>query len=379
MKIGGLTFHSAYNFGSNLQAYALQQYINKLAKEYNIPIDYSIINLRTRAQDKIYNYKLNGNILKRIFKQVVFGKQLKKRQENFEVFINNKLNTTIKYSTREDIIYDNKFYDVCITGSDQIWNLMAYDFDWSYFLDGINCKKKVSYAVSSGPKKREISKEEEERITRLLKDYDAISVREEGTKEFISQFTDKDIEINMDPTILLDKEEWNQIIDSKKIIDEPYILYYSLRPSKSRTKYLQEMSKKMNMKIVVANPSYKYDIVGGFVRKYESGPLEFLNLLKNAKLVISSSFHGTIFSVILNVPFYALNGKNDYRISTLLKVMKLEERMIMEGDNLEDIAKNAYNIDFSIANEMIMKEREKSKQYLVNALGIGDNNGGNMQ
>lgn len=379
MKIGGLTFHSAYNFGSNLQAYALQQYINKLAEEYNIPIDYSIINLRTRAQDKIYNYKLNGNILKRIFKQIVFGKKLKKRQENFERFINNKLNTTIKYSTREDIIYDNKFYDVCITGSDQIWNLMAYDFDWSYFLDSITCKKKISYAVSSGPKKREISKEEKERITRLLKDYDAISVREEGTKEFISQFTDKDIELNMDPTILLDKEEWNQIINSKKIIEEPYILYYSLRPSKLRTKYLQEMSKKMNMKIVVANPSYKYDIVGGFVRKYESGPLEFLNLLKNAKLVISSSFHGTIFSVILNVPFYALNGKNDYRISTLLKVMKLEERMIMEGDNLEDIARNAYNIDFNIANEMLKKEREKSKQYLVNSLGIGDNDGGSMQ
>lgn len=378
MKIGGLTFHSSYNFGSNLQAYALQQYIVKLSNECNAEIDYSIINLRTEAQNKLYNYKINDNIIKRIIKQIIFGNKLNKRQENFERFINSYLNVTKEYRTREDIINDNVSYDACITGSDQIWNLAAYDFDWSYFLDGINCKNKISYAVSSGPKKREISKEDEERIKNLLSEYNHISVREEGTKDFISQFTDKDVKINMDPTILLTKEEWNEIIDNKNIVEEPYILYYSLRPSNSRTKYLKLLSKKMNMKIVVANPSYKYDIIGGFVKKYESGPLEFLNLLKNAKLVISSSFHGTIFSVILNIPFYALNGRNDYRISTLLKVMKLEERMIMEGDNVDDIAANAFDINFETANNMIEKERQKSKEYLISALGIGDNNGGNM-
>lgn len=379
MKIGGFTFHSSYNFGSNLQAYALQQYINKLAKEYNTEIDYSIINLRTENQDKLNNYKLNDNFLKRIFKQIVWGKKLNKRQDNFEKFINNSLNVTKLYKTRQEIIEDNIIFDSCITGSDQIWNLMAYDFDWSYFLDGINCQNKISYAVSSGPKKREISDEAKEKIKKLLKEYNYISVREEGTKDFVRQFTDKNVQINMDPTILLSKKEWEEIINSEKIINQPYILYYSLRPSTSRTKYLKELSKKMNMKIVVANPSYKYDLIGGFVRRYESGPLEFLNLLKNAKLVISSSFHGTIFSTILNVPFYALNGKNDYRISTLLKIMQLENRMIMEGDNIEVIMKNAFNIDFEKANEMIEKEREKSKHYLVNALGIGEHNGGNMQ
>ena len=182
----------------------------------------------------------------------------------------------------------------------------------------------------------------------------------------------------MDPTLLLDKEDWNKIIKPERIIEEPYILYYSLRPTKERTLYLKEISKKLNMKIVVANPSYKYDIMGGFVRKYDSGPMEFLNLLKNESLVISSSFHGTIFSVILNVPFYALNGKNDYRISTLLKTMQLEDRMIMEGDNVNDIEKNAFNINFNNVNKMIESEREKSKQYLITALGIGEFNGGNM-
>lgn len=370
MKIGALTFHSSYNFGSNLQTYALQQYVCKLAKEQKKDTQYEVINLRTDSQKNIYDHRREKNIVKKIIKKVTIGKKLNRRQARFEEFINNYLNITKEYQTRKDIINDAEQYDVCITGSDQIWNLAAYDFDWSYFLEGINCKKKVSYAVSSGPKKREIPKEDEKRIERLLKDYNSISVREEGTKEFIGQFTDKDIQINMDPTILLDKVEWNEIIDENKILEEPYILYYSLRPSKSRIKFLKELSKKMNMKIVTVYPAFKYEIFSGFVKKYESGPLEFLNLLKNAKLVISSSFHGTIFSVILNVPFYALNGKNDYRISTLLKVMKLEDRMIMEDDNIEEIAKNANKVEFNTANEMIGKEREKSKNYLVKALGL---------
>ncbi len=378
MKIGGLTFHASYNFGSNLQSYALQQYINKLSNEYNANIDYSIINLRTDIQERMNDYKLDCNFLKRVFKQVFFGSKLNQRAKNFEFFINNKLNVTKEFKTRQQIIDDDVMYDVCITGSDQIWNLMAYDFDWSYFLDGIKCKKKVSYAVSSGPKAREIADNDKKRIAELLQSYDHISVREEGTKKFISQFTDKEININMDPTLLLDKEDWNKIIKPERIIEEPYILYYSLRPTKERTLYLKEISKKLNMKIVVANPSYKYDIMGGFMRKYDSGPMEFLNLLKNASLVISSSFHGTIFSVILNVPFYALNGKNDYRISTLLKTMQLEDRMIMEGDNVDDIEKNAFSINFNNVNKMIESEREKSKQYLITALGIGEFNGGNM-
>ncbi len=373
MKVGTLTFHSSYNFGSNLQAYALQKFINKLGLKYNDKIEYSIINLRKEEQNKINNYKLNDNFLKKMFKTIFFGNKLKKRQVNFESFIDNYLDVTKEYKNINEIINDNIKYDCCITGSDQIWNLNTYDFDWSYFLDGINCTRKISYAVSSGPVKREITKENSEKIKKLLKEYDYISVREEGTKEFVKQFTDKEIYINMDPTILLSKEEWNEIIESKKIIEEPYILYYSLRPNKKRTKMLRELSKKMNMKVVVANPSYKYDIIGGFIKKYESGPLEFLNLLKNANLVISSSFHGTIFSVIFNVPFYALNGQNDYRINTLLKTIKLEDRTISENDNIDEIIKNAFNINFDIANNNLEVEKDKSEKYLKKALDIGVN------
>ncbi|MBO4601335.1 MAG: polysaccharide pyruvyl transferase family protein [Bacilli bacterium] len=372
MKIGTLTFHSAYNFGSNLQAYALQKYILKLSKEYNIHVDYSIINLRTMAQNDIYNYK-NNNIIKKMIKRFLYGKILETRQKKFELFINEYLKLTKEYKTREDIISDNVNYDLCISGSDQVWNLDAYDFDWSYYLDEIPSKKKISYAVSSGPKKNNISNTDRRKISKLVNMYDKISVREEGTRNFIKQFTNKNVSINMDPTILLTKNEWDMIIDNRKIVNDQYILYYSLKPSKSRVSFLKKVSKKMGIKVVVAYPALKYEIMSGFIKKYDSGPLDFLNLVKNAKLIISSSFHGTIFSIIFNVPFYALNGKNDYRISTLLTVMKLEDRMIAETDNLDFICDNAFNVDFKNSNLIIRNEREKSKKYLLSALDIGDN------
>lgn len=372
MKIGTITFHSSYNFGSNLQSYALQQYVKKIFNNRNSNAEYKIINLRTINQKNIYDYKSDNSFFKRMVRLVFLGKKLKRRKINFESFINNYLSTTKEYASRDDIIKGNDSFDICISGSDQIWNLKANDFDWSYFLDGIKCKRKISYAVSSGPRKIELSIEEREKIKKLIKDYDYISVREDGTKKFVSEFTDKEIEINMDPTILLTKTEWEEIINKEKLIDVPYIFYYSLKPSYSRIKYLKKISKKMNMKIVVAYPAFKYEIMSGFIKKYDSGPLDFLNLIKNAKLVISSSFHGTIFSIILNVPFYALNGKNDYRISTLLKTIGLEKRMILENDDLDKINEDAFQIDFNEANKAIDKEREKSKRYLIKALELGD-------
>ena len=106
MKIGTLTFHASYNFGSNLQAYALQQYIQKIAKESNKSVDYSVINLRTNVQDALYDYKKNDNFLKRIIKSFFLGKKLNKRQKKYEDFINNYLNITKVYKSRQEIIDD---------------------------------------------------------------------------------------------------------------------------------------------------------------------------------------------------------------------------------------------------------------------------------
>ena len=106
-----------------------------------------------------------------------------------------------------------------------------------------------------------------------------------------------------------------------------------------------------------------------FKRVYEVGPMEFLNLIVNAKFVLTTSFHGTIFSIIFNKPFFSINADKDYRRATLLKTMGLEDRNISEDDMNEKLQK-VLKIDFEASNEKIKEEREKSLKYLKNALDI---------
>jgi len=175
-------------------------------------------------------------------------------------------------------------------------------------LEFANNGKKISYAASFGPKKMVWSDEERERVKRDLEKYDFISVREEGSKANVEELLNKDVPIHMDPTILLDKKEWNDLIPKEKIYAGKYILYYSLGQNKEHINLVKKISKLLKMPVVTTRYAGRRELFSGFKQVYDVGPVEFLNLLKNAELVISSSFHGTIFSTILEVPFYAING-----------------------------------------------------------------------
>lgn len=373
-KILTITFHSSYNFGSSLQAYALQEYIKKISESHDEEIIYKIINLRTKIQRNMYNYRINSTGLKRYLKKIVYGKKLQKKEELFEKFIKEYLQLTDKeYKDVKELQDEEINADYYISGSDQIWNINALDFNWSYFLDFVKKGKKISYATSLGPKKNTIRIEEEEKLKKYLNEYDEISVREEESYKKVQKYLNVEkCNINVDPTILLTKKEWEKLLEKQNKINKDYILFYTLKMSKSRMKFLKAISKKLKMPIVVLNPACTYDIMGGFIKRYDSGPIEFLNYIKHAKLIVSSSFHGTVFSIIFNKPFYAIDGISDFRISTLLKKTGLENRSISLTDNLEEKLRDIYNIDFNLANKVIEEERDKSRKYLMKALEMGD-------
>ena len=128
------------------------------------------------------------------------------------------------------------------------------------------------------------------------------------------------------------------------------------------------ISKKLKLPILVTRYNNKNDMINNFVKKYNSGPLDFLSYIDNAALVLSSSFHGTAFSMIYNKPFYVFNGMKDSRISSILKIAGIEDRSI---ESIKDIDRvNLKSIDFSFVNEIIKNEQEKSKAYLQQALEI---------
>ena len=370
-KIYTITFHASHNYGSCLQAYALQEYIKKIC---NNECEYRIINLRTKKQKEMYKscYEKKGfnNYIKRI---VSLGqkKNILLKEKLFEKFINNKLNITKEFESIKDIINAGIEADYYITGSDQVWNIKGTDFDWSYFLEFISQGKKISYAASMGPSLDKWSDEEKNRVKNDLKSFKNISVRDKNGYEFLKKLTGKTPNINIDPTMLLEKDDWDKIIPKKPIINGDYIFFYNLK-DKRYIELAHKISKKLNLPVVISLYNLKDIVYGskyGFKKKIDVGPIEFLNLIENSKLMLSSSFHGTIFPIILNKTFFALNGENDFRISTILNKMGLENRSI-NFDDFEKKCKTAFSTDYTKAKKLLKVEREKANSYLKDALEI---------
>ncbi len=371
-KIGTMTFHSAYNYGSVLQTYALQEFCKKIAKESNCEIEYDVINFRLNIQKELYAiYRKNKNITNvvRNILTTPYKKEIEEKNKRFENFINEKLNITREYNTLEDLQKEKLNYDYLISGSDQIWNTTAPDFSWAYYLPFDNTKsKKISYAASFGS--IGINNNDKDRIIKLLVDYDFLSVREEENQKILEKELNKHVELNVDPTMLLSKKDWKNLIGESKNELGKYILFYTLYPKKEVIELTKKISKILKLPVVVTKFNNQKDYFNNFIKKYNSGPIEFLQLINNAELVISSSFHGNIFSILFEKPFFSIkNGKKDLRLETLLKRMELNDRIVTE-ENIEDRCKNAYKISFDFAKKILEKERIKSREYLSKALEI---------
>ena len=128
----------------------------------------------------------------------------------------------------------------------------------------------------------------------------------------------------------------------------------------------------VKLPVIISNYSSKYQLIYGlkFKKVFNVGPIEYLNLIKNAELVLSSSFHGTIFSILLQKPFFAINGAKDYRINTLLTKLNLENRSLSIEDDIDEKIKNAFDINFEKSEKLLEEEREKSANYLKRVLEV---------
>ena len=364
-KTATITFHAAHNYGSNLQAYALQQTINRLGYENEI------INLRTDRQKDLYTVFTKRKGLKYVIKNLshlIYYCPLKRAYRKFEDFINNKLLLTQEYATEDDIIKARLQYDTYVAGSDQIWNPVPDDFDWSYYLTFVREGRKISYAPSFGQLASKGNADTKRRISDALKSFDIISVREQRAADNVKQLTGVEPQIVLDPTLLLRKEEWLDLVkDEKCLIEGDYIFFYTLFADPRRMDIIKRVSKTTGLPVVISNFSNQYDVFNPFKKCYDAGPLDFLTLIRDAKLVVVSSFHGTVFSILLNIPFFAIDGMTDARINTLLKIAGLEHREITIS-NVEEKCKEAFNIDFNCVNRCIEEARKQSIEFLKKSL-----------
>ncbi len=372
IKTGTLTFHGAYNYGSVLQTYALQQFVMKLGEEKGIDIDYSVINYRTRVQKELYwqvkRPKTKSNMVKWLMR-LPYRKKLKKQAQAFEDFLQRYVHLTDEVDEHSIAKYAESF-DYYISGSDQIFNVRASDFSYRYLLDFTESHNKISYAASLGPLQIDWSKYDKEKYTTDLRKFKNLSLREKKSKAMVDELLGaEDSEIHVDPTLLLSANKWREVQSERNYKNGKYILIYCLEPTKKHLRIAKKLSKALKLPIVCTGYRCKHDYFNSFVKMYDAGPADFLALIDNAAMVLTSSFHGTAFSVIYDKLFWCIDGMSDNRISNLLTMTGLTNNAITE-ENLPDF-KAVSPLRVSQANaKALEQEKQKSAEYLIKALDL---------
>lgn len=354
-----LTFHRAVNYGALLQAYGLQTVLSSLGYKADI-LDY-----RNDGVENYYYKILKGKNLKGAVKSIVTRKTQKERNKKFIDFSKNYINYSEKTYNKSTVSQSNDLYDYFMVGSDQMWNLPTIHHDKTYFLDFVNDNaKKKSYAISMG--KISHCEDAYKAYYPLINDFDNISLREYSGKSFLENNINKEITVDLDPSFLLESSQWRKL--SKKPAIENYALIYSVDLSEKVVEVGRKYAKQKGLKLVfVSLRNKKIPLQDNELDLSCCSPEEFLGLVDNAECVITNSFHGTAFSVVLGTSFWTVKnsaqGLDNSRMETLLNTFNLSDRHISTPDEATDIP-----TDFSKSTPILSELREKSISNLKNSL-----------
>jgi hypothetical protein len=327
MKTATITFQNTNNYGAALQCYALHKTIISLGA------DNEVINYVSPYLNHSYSIgALREKGLIRYCLGIAYAIIRSPRNKNFAKFRRFiKLTSTYDYKTIGSI---EQRFDLFIAGSDQVWNGGLVGYDKNYFLGFIKeSTKKVSYAASFGF--LNIPQDKRDWYKKILSDYKYYNVREESGISIIKDLLDVNANLTIDPTLLLSRKDWESVM-ALPSVTEPYILVYQLSPSNQLIEVVEKMRLITGYK-VIAIP-----FIMGLYFKYssriKSGPAEWLGLFHQADYIITDSFHGTVFSVLFNKRFWACVSQNEVRITSLLRQLGLEKRLIFSDKNI--------NVDF---------------------------------
>lgn len=376
MKVGIITWWRN-NYGSILQALALQQKLN----QYN-DLQYEIIcqfgkNATSvdNVFDKIKSVGL-AETCKRVFWKVAF-KGLRLRNKKMQQFVDENLKVSNLQYNEHDIADSNKYYDTYICGSDQIWNPDLVPTDSMYWLPFVEKgKNKIAYAPSFGAST--VSEKQKEQIKANLSTFNAVSCRENSGARTINLIIDeKKCEAVLDPTMLIERGFWDTISENK-IYNEKYIFAYMLRGTATQRKYIENIAREKNLKIVsIPFLDYEkidlYDLKFGDYKLWDADPAEFISAIRHAEYVFCDSFHCIVFSILYHRPFFVFpkvgaNGKvkesQISRMTDLLELAEIKNRILFDNEEADLDAE----IDWNNSDKKIQKARCDSERYLEQAL-----------
>ncbi len=370
-SVGIITIHKINNYGSVLQAYALQKVCMELGFKVEI-IDYQFPN--SFHTDNPYKTVNDLQPAEPRWIKLLFARALIRQHRGITCFVSDRLNLSeCSYDSPEMLEANPPVYDVYITGSDQVWSPRYCNGDPSFMLHFSQDKaKRISYASSIGSDC--IPPELEKRYIEFLSRYDAISVREKTGVEIIKKLTNKNAKEVLDPTLLLDRQEWNELAVEHRLIKQKYILCYFLNYTFNAFPYADELAadiqRRTGYRIVrVARPPHRLSLKN---TGYEIGasPEEFLALVRDAEIVLTTSFHGTAFALNYGRPVFTIvqnSNTSDSRQANLMREMNLEKQIVACGSPFPGYTDSHYDVESG--QKQLEQLRIESRQFLINSLG----------
>lgn len=387
-SIGIITIHcSQNNYGGALQCFGLYEYLRGIGHyvevidllrpnhkdfvySYRFPMMQQHVGLRTRMTGWLKHVLGVRRPLNRPFKPD-WNETAGKRFDEF----NSQIKLSRQFNYIPDLYSNPPVYDVYLSGSDQLWNPTQWYSLEPYFLTFVNNRKavKASYGTSVGLS--DLRQSEKETFGKWLNSYDIISVRERQAQMMLTPYVGKEIEQVPDPTFLLDRHLWTDMAVYPSS-DEDYILVFSLGRRTEMLDKAIELAGEIGCKVKVidqkfptSSPNPSIEIVA------TAGPLEFIGLIKQARLVLTDSFHCTVFSLITNTRnFYTYLSSGDNRgsrVIDLLHIYCLDNHIVNSMDSIPS-ANELQNIvlDHIAINKVMEKEQFKGRHFLDKVLSI---------
>ena len=365
------TVFSGYNYGSSLQALAGKTILKELGYDCQLVAMKSLVKGRDIRLKKLLTILVRSLMLR--------GKNGSK---SLSIYQNSYNKTMIGDSASLFIRFSDEYLQpnylswdgmkkaakeavACFAGSDQIWNSSTMYVDPMYYLRFAPAEKRVALAPSFG--RDFVADYNKEKIGKWISEFAYLSVREDSGVKLIKEMTGREAIQLVDPTLMVDGETWKNIlgIDDK---ESNYILAYFLdKPSELARKAITELRAALKYE-VIAIP-YQFDDMSYCDKMVSSGTIEFLDLINNAKCVLTDSFHGTAFSINLHTPFYVFSRaygtahSQNSRVESILKKVKMQARF-----EPKDVLVQYDQIDFAYSERVLIEERKNAREYISNAL-----------
>lgn len=375
MKVGILSLPMWNNYGGILQTYALQTILRDLGHE-TIYVNRQHPKLSALDEKKV---ELKTFIKKNImFKKNITvypnHHQREKISQNTFDFIEKEIKPISgKLYSNSDLQYlKSELIDAYIVGSDQVWRPKYVPNIFNYYLDFVDDEAlKISYAASFGTDAWEYSLEQEMRCKELLKRFDNVSVREDSAINLCTDKYDVNTTHVLDPTLLIDKEKYVELIDKYEDgKSEGNLFTYILDENNEAKQIIKKVANKLDLKSFKVMPKV-FDVnfnINDDAYDYPS-LTKWLQAINDANFIIADSFHGCVFAILFNKPFIAIGNKSRglSRFTSLFKMFNLEDRLILNLPDLSE-SKIAEPINWDEVNSILKVKREESINFLIDSL-----------